>query len=75
MKQVGRYVLDRKLGAGAMGEVWLAQDPKLKRSVAVKLIPDALSQDRERRERFEREARLAARLFHSNTVTVLDFGI
>ena len=71
--QVGRYEIQRKLGRGGMGAVYVAHDPVLGRMVAIKVfagdldLPDA-------RERFSREARAAAALSHPNIVTVYDFG-
>lgn len=73
-RQVGRYLLDRKLAADAMGEVWTAWDPKLRREIAVKLMrPDRTDEGRER-ERLLREARSLARLTHPNVVAVHDVG-
>jgi formylglycine-generating enzyme required for sulfatase activity len=68
----GHYVALRKLGAGAMGVVWLAHDPNLDRDVAIKVLP--ATKDEEYQRRFLREARLAAKLHHQNTVTVYDAG-
>ena len=71
--QVGRYEIQRRLGRGGMGSVYVAHDPVLGRMVAIKVfagdldLPDA-------RERFSREARAAAALSHPNIVTVYDFG-
>ncbi|MEO5576283.1 MAG: serine/threonine-protein kinase [Gaiellaceae bacterium] len=70
----GRYVLERRLGRGGMAEVMLAHDTTLDRPVAVKLLSDALGDDRELRERFLREGRFAARLSHPNVVAVYDTG-
>jgi len=67
---LNHYGIVRALGAGGMGEVYLAEDARLKRSVAVKLLPPALSAQPERRERFEREAQTIAALNHPNIVTV-----
>ncbi|MBA3457447.1 MAG: serine/threonine protein kinase, partial [Deltaproteobacteria bacterium] len=73
-RQVGRYLLDRKIAAGGMGEVWAAWDPKLRREIAVKLVrPDRTDEGRER-ERLLREARSLARLTHPNVVAVYDVG-
>jgi serine/threonine protein kinase len=71
--QVGRYEIQRRLGRGGMGTVYVAHDPVLGRMVAIKMfagdldVPDA-------RERFAREARAAAALSHPNIVTIFDFG-
>lgn len=70
----GRYVLDRPLGHGGMATVYLAHDEELDRSVAVKLLAEHLAGDAAFRERFLREARLAARLSHPNVVGVYDAG-
>jgi ferredoxin/hemoglobin-like flavoprotein len=68
---VGRYRLLDRIGTGAMGEVYRAQDSVLDRPVALKIINGG---DEERRQRFRREAQSAARLAHPNIVTVHDFG-
>ena len=70
----GRYVLEERLGSGGMGSVYLARDRELERPVAVKLLAEGLADDHEFRQRFVREARLAARLSHPNIVTVFDTG-
>jgi predicted Ser/Thr protein kinase len=71
---IGRYQVVRRLGAGGMGSVFLARDPELDRSLAIKLVKDDLAEDAELRERFVREARSAARLRHPNIITVFDIG-
>jgi hypothetical protein len=63
-----RYVLQRRLGSGAFGTVWLARDERLERDVAVKLLP----RERVMGGRFEREARVAARLSHPGIVTLYE---
>jgi serine/threonine-protein kinase len=70
----GRYRLDRPLGHGGMATVYLAQDEELHRPVAIKLLAENLAGDTAFRERFLREARLAARLSHPNVVSVYDAG-
>lgn len=70
----GRYRLLEQLGSGGMGVVWCAWDPQLQRMVALKQVHEHVLQDREARERFEREARLAARLHHAAIVAVHDVG-
>jgi len=64
----------RLLGSGGMGEVYLAQHPRLPRSDALKVLPADISSNPEYRERFSREADVAAGLWHSNIVRVLDRG-
>ena len=68
---VGRYVLERILGSGGMGDVWQANDRQLERPVAVKVMRDRLADSR----RFQREARIAARLQHPGITVVHDVGI
>jgi eukaryotic-like serine/threonine-protein kinase len=70
----GRYRIDRPLGHGGMASVYLGQDEQLGRPVALKLLAENLSADQALRERFVREARLAARLSHPNVVQVFDSG-
>ncbi len=76
-QQIGRYRIDRLLGAGSMGTVYLAHDADLDRPVAVKTLRD-LALDPETREvflsRFQNEARAAARLHHPNIVQIFDVG-
>jgi eukaryotic-like serine/threonine-protein kinase len=71
---LGPYSLERKLGEGGMGSVYLATDTRLHRKVAVKIVSHGFSQTTEARERFIREARVAASLSHPNIATVYDFG-
>src|SRR4029079_17959045 len=71
---LGRYQLDRALGSGGMAIVYLAHDRELDRVVAVKRLDDNLYHDRSFRDRFLREAQLAAPLTHPNVVRVYDFG-
>ena len=70
----GRYELIERLGGGGMATVWMAQDTRLRRRVAVKVISDALAAQAPYVERFRREARIAAGLSHPNLVKVYDFG-
>ncbi len=77
-QRLGRYVIERKLGQGAMGAVYLARDPRINRAVALKLIPiEKEFEDEELEEarlRFFREAESAGRLTHPNIITVYDCG-
>ena len=68
------YTILRLLGSGGMGEVYLAQHPRLPRREALKILPQAVTADSEFRERFQREADVAATLFHPNIVGVHDRG-
>ena len=63
-------ILD-SLGTGGMGEVYRARDTKLGREVAIKVLPEELSRDRERRDRFKREAKLLASLNHPAIATLV----
>lgn len=65
-----RYEIIEELGKGGMGEVYLAEDINLKRQVAIKVLPQAFSRDKERLARFEREARVLASLNHPNIAAV-----
>lgn len=67
---VGQYALEREIGRGGMGIVYLARDLKLERQVAIKTLPPHLATDHTIRERFIREARTAARLSHPNIVPI-----
>jgi eukaryotic-like serine/threonine-protein kinase len=67
---IGHYHILRPLGAGGMGEVFLATDTKLKREVALKILPEAVRDDPERLRRFRVEAEAAAKLNHPNIATV-----
>jgi eukaryotic-like serine/threonine-protein kinase len=66
----GRYSLDRELGRGGMGIVYLAREVRLDRLVAIKLLPPAHAADSVIRERFVREARMAAQLSHPNIIPI-----
>jgi serine/threonine protein kinase len=72
--RLGPYELQAMLGAGGMGEVYRARDTRLNRTVAIKVIPTALSSDPARVQRFEREARAIAALQHPNICTLFDVG-
>jgi serine/threonine-protein kinase len=77
-QRLGRYVIERKIGRGAMGAVYLARDPRINRAVALKVIPiEKEFEDEElaeARQRFFREAESAGRLTHPNIITVFDAG-
>jgi serine/threonine-protein kinase len=74
-RQLGPYRIVKQLGKGGMGEVWLAEDTRLARKVAVKVLPPELAADVDRRQRFEQEARAAATLNHPNIAAVHDVGV
>jgi len=68
------YTIVRKIGAGGMGEVYLAQDTKLDRKVALKLLPADLSSNQERMRRFVQEAKAASALNHPHIITIYEIG-
>src|SRR5271166_3119423 len=69
----GPYEIVAPIGAGGMGEVYRARDPRLNRDVAIKVLPEALAQDPDRLARFEREAKVLAALNHPNIAQI--YGI
>ena len=71
---LGPYEILAPIGAGGMGEVYRAQDTRLKREVALKILPEALAHDPARRQRFDQEARAVAALNHPNIVAIYDIG-
>ena len=71
--RLGSYEITAKLGEGGMGEVYRATDTSLKREVAIKVLPAAFTEDKERLARFEREAQLLAQLHHPNIASI--FGL
>jgi Tol biopolymer transport system component len=73
--RLGPYEIVAVIGAGGMGEVYRARDPRLGRDVAIKVLPESFATDAGRRERFEREARAVAGLSHPNIVNVHDTGV
>ena len=72
--KLGPYEIASLLGAGGMGEVYRARDSRLKRDVAIKVLPQALSADADRLRRFEQEALATAALNHPNILAVFDIG-
>ncbi|MDX2034107.1 MAG: SUMF1/EgtB/PvdO family nonheme iron enzyme [Blastocatellia bacterium] len=73
-RRIGPYLVRSRIGAGGMGEVWLAEDPRLHRKVALKLLSAHFTADPERIRRFEREARAASALNHPNILTIYEIG-
>src|SRR5215468_8278578 len=72
--RLGPYEILASLGAGGMGEVYRAKDPRLGRDVAIKVLPASFSADADRLRRFEQEARAAGLLNHPNITAVYDIG-
>ncbi|HEY8560004.1 MAG TPA: protein kinase [Pyrinomonadaceae bacterium] len=73
-RTIGTYRIEKPIGAGGMGEVYLAYDEKLKRRVALKILPAEYTSSDERVKRFELEARAISALNHPNIVTIYDVG-
>ena len=72
--RIGPYEIVSFIGAGGMGEVYRARDPRLERSVAIKVLPETLFQDGDAVLRFEREARATAAVSHPNLIAIHDVG-
>ena len=73
-RTLSHYQVESLLGAGGMGEVYLARDPRLERTVALKILPPELVVDADRMQRFMREAKAASALNHPNVATIYDIG-
>jgi serine/threonine protein kinase len=73
-QQLSHYRILKKLGAGGMGEVYLAQDTRLDRTVALKILPPDVASDKRRMQRFKQEAKLASSLNQPNILTIFEFG-
>jgi len=73
-RRLGPYEVLSRIGAGGMGEVFKAHDPRLDRFVAIKVLPESVSSTPEERARFEREARTLASLSHPHICTIFDAG-
>src|SRR6266566_1007350 len=72
--KLGRYEIRSKIGAGGMGEVYLAEDTRLHRNVALKILPADLASNQDRIRRFEQEATAAAALNHPNIAIIHEIG-
>src|SRR5688572_15115452 len=73
-QELGTYQIEKLLGAGGMGEVYLARDNKLDRMIALKILPWHFHADTDRIARFQREARALSSLNHPNLITIYEVG-
>src|SRR5205823_598470 len=73
-KSIGHYQIHSIAGLGGMGEVYVAEDTTLKRTVTIKLLPEQYTQDPDRIKRFEQEARAISALNHPNIITIHEIG-
>jgi TolB-like protein len=73
-RTLGHYRIVKKIGEGGMGIVYLARDERLDRDVAVKVLPEEVARNSDRVARFEREAKVIARLSHTNILDIHDYG-
>src|SRR3954462_167974 len=74
LESFSRYRILQKLGSGGMGEVYLAEDKRLGRKIALKLLSEELTQHRDRLNRFDQEAYAASALNHPNILTIYEMG-
>jgi eukaryotic-like serine/threonine-protein kinase len=72
--KIGPYEIVSLLGAGGMGEVYRARDSRLRREVAIKVLPPSFAKDTDRLRRFEQEARMVGALNHPNILAIFDVG-